>query len=209
MSSRPADESFELLSRFAGGDDAALGELLDREAPRIVGRMRARLPRDVRARLGGSDIMQLTALELIRIRERFDNQGVGAFRELVATIADHALSKAVDREHAQKRTPHRERRTTTRPADDSGPSPPGMVDTHTPSREVNQQESVDRLQACLEELIEADRAILRLIDFEELSYAEAAEHLGLSVSSTQKRHSRAVTRLRRLMSQKDGSFGTS
>jgi RNA polymerase sigma factor (sigma-70 family) len=204
VSRSPAQNSEELLTRFAEGDDSALGRLLDREAPRIVGRMRARLPGDVRARLGGSDIMQLTALELIRMRERFDNRGVGAFRELVATIADHALSKAVVRERAQKRTPLRERPQMPTGSDESSGRMPAAVDTHTPSRDADRKESVDHLQACLEELMEADRSILRMIDYEDQSYAEVAEELGLSSAAVQKRHSRAVIRLRNLMKRERG-----
>lgn len=167
--------------------------------------MRARLPRDVRARIGGSDILQLTALELMRIRERFDNQGMGAFRELVASIADHALSKAVRKERVQKRTPHRESPPAAPASDDSVAPSPAAVDTHTPSRDARQQESVDQLQACLAVLIELDRTIVRMIDYEERSHAEVAEHLGLSVSAVQKRHSRVVARLRERMKRMGGS----
>jgi len=204
MPRQTAQQSEDLLSRFAAGDDTALGQLLDREAPRIVSRMRARLPRDVRARIGGSDILQLTALELMRIRERFDNQGVAAFRELVATIADHALSKAVRKERAQKRTPRREILPPAQPSGDSRPAAPAAIDTNTPSRELRGQESVDRLQACLAELIELDRRIVRMIDYEELSYEEVARRLGLTVSATQKRHSRIVARLRERMARGSG-----
>ncbi len=199
---RPDDPlSADLLSDFASGDDSALGHLLEREAPRIVGEMRVRLPRDVRSRLGGSDILQLTALELMRMRERFENQGVGAFRELVATLADQALSNSVRRERAQKRTTGREVAATPPRSGDSIPPAVYPVDTNTPSRTVHRKESVDRLQACLDELLEIDRTILQMIDYEELTYAQVAERLGISVSAAQKRHSRAMARLRELMSR--------
>lgn len=165
--------------------------------------MRARLPRNVRARLGGSDIFQLTALELMRIRERFEDQGMGAFRELVATIADHALSKAVRKEHAMKRTPHRE---SPQPAETSAevtPLGPGAIDSHTPSRTARSRESVEKLQACLAELIELDRTIVRMIDYEGRTSAEVAEHLGLTTAAVQKRHSRIVARLRERMTRED------
>lgn len=192
-------ESRDLLSRFASGDDSALGTLIQREAPRIVDRMRARLPGELRARMGGSDILQLTAVELVRMRERFANQGVGAFRQLVATLADQALARAVEREGAQKRSPAREVQPPAQRSGESRAPGPEPIDTRTPSREAASSEAVERLQACLDELPEADRAILRMVDYEELGFEEASGRLGISIPAAHKRHGRALARLRELM----------
>ncbi len=196
------ERSEDLLSRFAEGDDSVLGRLLDREAPWIVQRLRARLPSDLKARLGASDILQLTAIDLMRLRGRFLNQGVPAFRGLVATIADNALSKAVDRERAQKRSPEWELPPVPTHAHTSRASRVAAIDTHTPSRDADRTESVDRLQACLAQLPEADRILLRMIDYDGLSYGETAAKLKISISAAHKRHGRALVRLRGLMGRR-------
>ena len=196
----PAEEqrSADLLSRFARGDDDALGELVDRETPRILRRLRARMPRDLKARMGASDILQLTAADLVKLRGRFENLGVAAFRELVATIADRTMARAIKRERAEKRTPAKEARVS--PADSGNPFDQlGAADSPTPSRTHGRTETVRKLQGCLARLSEQDRTVLRLLDYDELSCVEAAQHLGISVSAVQQRHSRAVARLGKLM----------
>ena len=210
MPSSPADppppveeqRSVELLSRFARGDDEALGELVDRETPRILRRLRARMPRDLKARMGASDILQLTAADLVKLRGRFENLGVPAFRELVAKIADRTMAQAIKRERAEKRTPAKEARGNAADSGDAAGDPferLGAADSATPSRIHGQSETVQKLQACIARLSEPDRAVLRMLDYEELSCAEAAERLGISVSAVQQRHSRAVARLGQLM----------
>lgn len=197
-----ARRSVELLSRFAKGDDSALGELVDRESPRILRRLRARMPRDLNARLGASDLLQVTAADLVRLRGRFVDLGVPAFRELVATIADRALSQAIKRERADKRTPAMEARMRPVGPEESAGDPLeklGAADTRTPSRVHDRAETVSKLQGCITELSEPDREVLQLIDYEELSCAEAAERLGVSVSAVQQRHHRALRRLGEMM----------
>ena len=213
MSSTPEDRfapdgeqrSAELLSRFARGDDEALGELVDRETPRILRRVRARMPRDLNARLGASDILQLTAADLVRLRGRFENLGVAAFREMVATITDRRMAQAIRSERRDKRTPAKEVRV--RPADsgDSACNPYdqlGAVDSHTPSRIHGRSETVEKLRACVARLSEPDRTVLQLLDYDELSCAEAAQCLSISISAVQQRHSRAIARLATLMRQR-------
>ena len=56
------ERSETLLSRFARGEDRALGMLIQRETPRILRRARARMKGRIRRRLGASDILQLLGL---------------------------------------------------------------------------------------------------------------------------------------------------
>jgi len=196
--------SAELLSRFADGDDSALGELFERETPRILNRMRSHLPRDLRPRLGASDLLQLTATELVKMRARFENRGVGAFHEMVGRIADRAMLDAIHRERALKRSPDRERRAPgadPRYGASDGPRSLDPADTHTPSRSCDRNETARRVKACFELLGEPDRRIIHLIDYEEQSYEEAARALGIGRTAARKRHSRAIARLGELVAR--------
>lgn len=192
-------QSQELLSDFARGDGAALGELFRRESPRLLRRLRARLPQAVSQRLGASDILQLTAADLIEMRDSFQNMGMPAFREMVVKIADRRLSYAVRQEQAQKRTPRKEVHAAV--GDDGSQAHPdpavlGAVESRAPSRIHGESEALLRVQQCIAQLPSQDREVLQLLDYDELSGAEAAERLGISISALQKRHSRAIARLR-------------
>jgi len=153
----------------------------------------------IRRRLGASDILQLAAADLVQLRSRFENQGMPAFREMVITIVDRTLANEIEREHAQKRTPLRER-TSARPPGGSERSGDSGADlgavTETPSRALDRKERALRLQACYAELPAADREIIRLIDYDGLSYREASERVGISVEAARQRHSRAIGRMR-------------
>lgn len=191
--------SQELLSGFARGDDEALGELFRRESPRILRRLRARMPRSVSPRLGASDVLQLTAADLIRMRGKFENMGMPAFRELVATIADRTLAQALKRENAQRRTPANEADGQGGDGTSGGLELRGAIETRTPSRIHGDSESLRRIQCCIARLPAPDREVMRLLDYEELSCAEAAGRLGITVAAVHKRHSRAIARLRQMM----------
>jgi len=194
--------SQELLSGFARGDDEALGELFRRETPRILHRLRARMPRSISPRLGASDVLQLTAADLIRMRGHFENMGMPAFREMVAMIADRTLAQALKRERAQRRAPEME---VDGPASDGDGATHaarelhGGVETRTPSAIHGKNEALRRIQRCIARLPAQDREVMQLLDYEELSCAEAAERLGTTVAAVHKRHSRAIARLRQLM----------
>ena len=192
----------ELVSRFARGDDSALGELVERETPRILNRVRSRIPRELRRRMGGSDLLQLTAAELVKMRGQFENRGVGAFREMVATITDRALATVVQRERALKRDLDREHHPE--PAGDASSGGTwtdlgGAIDSRTPSRVARNREATRRLQECFESLSAEHRQIIELIDYECWPYSDAASLLGIADSTVRKRHSRAIARLRELM----------
>ncbi len=186
----------ELLARFEEGSHAALGELIERARPRIVKRMRARMPRDIAARVGGSDILQLSSADLVKLRGRFENRGVGAFHELLDKIADNNLMTVIQRERSLKRAADREEPV-------GGASLPGRaagaVDTTTPSRLCAAQEDRLLVTRCLDELNAADRMILRLVDYDGLAYQVVAERLGISRNAAYQRHSRAMSRLRERM----------
>lgn len=192
----------DLLHRFVGGDDSALAELVERESPRLLRRIRERLPSGLRRRVGESDILQLTAIDLLAIRDRFEDRGLPAFRRLLDTIADINIARAVEREGAAKRNFRAERSPVRTP--DSLSSPPDPLDgipgsVSSPSAPLRREERAARLEACLAELGDADREAIRLIDGVELSYEEAARSLGISPDTLRRRHSRAIARLRTLL----------
>lgn len=193
-------ESVALLSRFARGDDSALGRLVEEEAPWLLARMRKRLPAHLQQRVGASDIVQATAIDLIAVRDRFENRGVHAFRKMLARIADLNLAKVLEREHAQKRDAARDRRGLQLGAAESARLFTMIAaEQTTPSEVMMRAERVQLLEQCYRFLSQPDQQILRCVDFDGMEYSAVAQQLGVGVDTARRRHSRAVQRLRRLV----------
>lgn len=195
-----AGDSDALLRRFANGDESALETLLEFESPRLLHRIRRRLPPALRRRVGESDILQLTTMDLLTVRERFENRGMAAFRGLLDTIADINVARVLERETAQRRSIEKER-----PLARPGSETPGRLleelaeSGPSPSSPMHLQERSETLAECFALLSQSDREIIRWIDYEELSYPEVAEKLGVEAATLRRRHSRAIARLRELL----------
>jgi RNA polymerase sigma factor (sigma-70 family) len=189
----------ELLELVAKGDGAALGRLLEAETPRLRRLLERRTPPELRREISVSDIVQEATLRIVRRSERLENRGLGAFRKLFELVARRLLINATERHRAQKRDVRRELREVR-----EGPAPArGNLDldelpgsSASPPRLLIERERIEGLRKCFALLPEADREILRLIDYADLEYGEAAGRLGVSEEAARKRHSRAVARLR-------------
>lgn len=69
----------------------------------------------------------------------------------------------------------------------------------SPTRAARRNEEARRVREALDALPEADREILSLRHFEQLTGPEAARELGLSSDAAGKRYLRALDRLRRVL----------
>ncbi len=76
----------------------------------------------------------------------------------------------------------------------------------TPSKAVIRVEQIKRLQEALESLEPIDREILVLRHFEQLSNGEAAQVLDLDKSTASKRYTRALVRLKGVLTAMPGGF---
>ena len=82
--------------------------------------------------------------------------------------------------------------------------PEGPDGRDEPSRGLEVQEDVERLQAALGTLPEGQRAVFELAVMQELPYAEIASLLDVPVGTVKSRVFHAVRRLRALMGEDDG-----
>jgi RNA polymerase sigma-70 factor (ECF subfamily) len=205
MSSPANDlELRDLIERYAKGDDGSLGELVRRESKDLGRWVERRMPSFLSRRYGVSDIIQQTAIELLAVRPRFENRGVGAFRRLLRVIAGRILANTVEREQALKRNSRRG--AVVRPGWTSGSLTEARgrgrpSDSDSPSGRVLRLERIDAVKRCHARLPAPDREIIRLVDYERLDHRAAANALGITGEAARKRHSRAVARLRALMEE--------
>lgn len=73
----------------------------------------------------------------------------------------------------------------------------------SPQQRAIRKETAQRVRDACDALPEAEREIVRLIHFEELTQTQAAEQLGLSKSWTSRLYARAMKHMRQLLHDKD------
>ena len=73
------------------------------------------------------------------------------------------------------------------------------VETETPHFQLETRELHDRLERAIAQLPENQRIVFLMNRMDKLTYAEIAEHLGLSVKAVEKRMSKALVELRQIL----------
>ena len=189
----------EWLPDFVAGDEEAYGRLIHQELPRLRRPVENRLGPDLRRRIDPSDVLQQAALDVYKLRDKFEDRGLPAFRAWLKQVTMNNLNRLIEKELAQKRDPRKEKRR----AKDSGKSrsldPLGHLaaSISSPSAGVQREEALHLLERCLDMLGDDDRELLAWIDQEGISYEEAARRLSINIEATRRRHSRAIARLRK------------
>lgn len=180
-----------LLRRARRRDPEALAALVERYGDRVFGL----LLRLTGSRDAAEDLMQETFVRLVRTIEDYDHAG-----RFEAWLFRIAANLARDRIRRSKR------RATTVPLDEldrAAPAAGGRVagDEASPSWRLERLEAGERLAAALERLSDAEREILVLRHYSELSFREIAELLEVPLGTALARAHRALGRLRMMMSE--------
>ena len=185
-----------LIQQARDGDQQALGHLLDNHRDFLVSLANQQIGEKLRARVDGSDVVQMTFLQAFRAIEDFHGTEHGEFVAWLKQILSRNVSVAV-RDHAvsQKRALNKERRL-----DDSRNSGPALrqrlaAKLSTPSAKAIRTEEAAQLLKLLDQLPEDQRTAVRLRHFEDWTLPELAEHLGRSKAATAGLVKRGMQRL--------------
>ena len=155
-----------------------------------------RLHPRLKSRIDAADVLQEALLEATRrLPEYLEDRSMPFFVWLRLLAKQKLLD--LHRHHlvVQRRDSHREIALGSDglPGADSGPLADAVLDAHTtPSQAAMRSELRARLQAVLDRMKPADREILVLRQFEQLSNEEAAAELDLQPSAASKRFLRAL-----------------
>ncbi len=192
----------KLVARAKAGDEAALSQLLEIHADRLLASVRADLGDRLRQRLESQDVMQEVYLDALRSLDRFVDQGPDSFFAWLRRIAANRLCD-VDRRAFQtiKRGPEvrsadlgRRDRSVAHLFDAlavSGTSPSGAAD------QVNNERI---LKTALDQLSDDQRAVIEYRYLEQLNVAETAAKMDRSERAIRSLCARALIRLRELLS---------
>jgi RNA polymerase sigma factor (sigma-70 family) len=168
-----------LRARVRDGDADAFGELFDSFAAHVYNHA-FRLTGDWAT---AEDVMSLTFLEAWRTRDRISPAG-GSLRPWLLGVATHVV-------HGQHRARRRHRESLAR----LGPTPDQPDFAEDVSGRIDDAARIDALHGSLAKLRAPEREVLALCVWSGLSYAEAAEALGIPVGTVRSRLARARNRL--------------
>lgn len=193
----PAPEE-DLLERAQAGDQEAFQALFSRHRAALITFVRRRLDAPLRARVDVSDVIQETQLEAYRRLAAYVSARPMPFADWLERTAYERLVM-LRRRHlgAARRSTRREQRIPER---SSLILAERLIRAQSsPSQRVSRGETAQRVRALVDSLPEVDREILWLRSFEERSYEEIAEALGIESTAARKRHGRALLRLHALL----------
>lgn len=167
MTVDPRDPDVQLMLRLQAGDGAALGELLRRNAPRVL----ALAFRYLGDRAAAEDAVQETFLKLYQARDRYrPDAPFGAYVLRIATNV--CLSQL------RRKRPHS--------LDDGGERAPEPPDEglREPGQTILDDELAGRVRDAVQQLPDRQRMAILLNKFEGLDYQQVADQLGLTVPAT-------------------------
>jgi RNA polymerase sigma-70 factor (ECF subfamily) len=181
--SKPSDA--ELLSQYAAGDETAFREIVNRYKDGLY----AFLKRFLNHQELVEDVFQETFLQLYSSTDSFDRR-----RPLRPWLFTIAANKARDALRKQQRTPAIGFGTISEPQEmsiDDVVNVLTQVDT-TPYNEVEKGETAGQVRQIISEMPKNLREILLLAYFDQFSYKQMAEILGIPIGTVKSRLHTAV-----------------
>jgi RNA polymerase sigma-70 factor (ECF subfamily) len=181
-------ESTDLLRRAKGGSAAALEELYERVAGKLLAIVRLRMGPSLRARIESRDILQAVLLRSFERIGQFERSDTASLMAWLARIAENEIRDQADFHARQRRDAGREVAL-----DAEGPAVPSPL--RTALSQVIWAEEGERLERALESLPEAHREVIVLRKLEELSFREIGARLGRSEDACRMLFGRAMAAL--------------
>jgi RNA polymerase sigma-70 factor (ECF subfamily) len=196
-------ETRDLLDRLRRGDAAALERLLVLHREPLRRTIALRLDPALAGRLDASDVVQEVLLEASRRLDDYLRDRPMSFQLWLWLIAkDHVNDAHRRHRRAQRRSLDREQ-SLNGPAVNGRSSLDLLAQLRdqeaTPATAAIRQELQRRVRGAIEALDEADREVLLLRHYQQLSNQEVAARLGLTEAAASMRCLRAVRRLHALL----------
>jgi RNA polymerase sigma-70 factor (ECF subfamily) len=206
MAERPiGDTTLQgLLDRLAAGDPKALDALVEHSVERF--RHMARKMLNSRPRLRRweetDDILQGMAMRLQRALQKVKSESVRAFVGLAATMIRRQLIDLM-RKHFGPEGDAGHHKTDPQFVDSKGRVRSPVKEAKDPRANIldglQRQEEWQKLHEHVERLAEAEREVLQLLYYQDLTQAEVARLLGVSESTVKRRHRDARLSLHRVI----------
>lgn len=192
----PSGDIMQLILAAQAGDEAALGFLMQHCRDYLMLIANEEQDRGLQAKFGASDYVQQTLLAAYENIQQFRGQTAEEFRGWLRQILRNDINR-VRRQYveAERRSVDRERRL-----DDSTLGTPELVDlAQTPGTDAVLREEARLLKEAMEKLPENYIQVIRLRDWEELSFPEIGRTMNLTEEAARKLWKRAISRLEEIL----------
>lgn len=199
----PATDELKALQEAGPERDQVLGRLFESHRRRLLKMIHLRMDPRLRERVGASDVLQDAYMEIsARVGDYLADPRMPFFLWLRFVTAQRLV--ALYRHHAIAKMRDVRRQVPIEPA--PFPNASSVVMAHalaesrtSPSGNAMREEARRQVEEALDRMSPADREVLALRHFEELSNVEAAAELGIQESAASKRYLRAIKRLRKIL----------
>lgn len=185
----------ELFQQARQGSVEALGRLLEAFRQLLQIEAQLRLPKELAAKAGASDLVQETFLEAFRDFHQFQGKSPGEFLSWLRQILEHNAQNFQRWYEARAREQGREVSLDGPWGEEGEWLAPPAADP-SPSSVASGREEVKLMRTALARLAAEDQEVIRLRHMEQMSHAEVAKELGLpSSDAAGKRFLRAIKKL--------------
>lgn len=178
----------ERLREAREGDADALGKLIDASRDYLLLMARRELLDELKAKASASDVVQDTCVRAVERFEQFEGASVEQWLGWLRQILQNQL-KDLQRQYLQ--TELRDVRREKELAAADGVS----AGSDTPSRNASRRERAARIQRVMPRLPQKYQTVLKLREWEKLSFHEVGQRLNCSEEAAQKLWYRALDRL--------------
>ena len=190
-----------LLLQAKGGDESALGRLLESYSNYLTLLARVQIGRRIQGKVDAGDVVQETYLEIHRQFPRFRGTTEAEFTAWLRRILAGQLALTLRRYLGTRGRDVNLERELGAQLDQSSQAMDGgfVASTSTPSQHVSRREQAVLLADALDKLPPDYREVIILRHLESLPFAEVAARMARSEDSVQKLWVRALASLRRSM----------
>lgn len=203
------ENTAELLNDVREGDSQAVERLLARHRDSLHRMIQLRMDQRIKRRVDVSDVVQDVLIEANRRLQDYLKNPAMAFHLWIRQIAKDRLIDAHRRHRVSaKRSIDREQPMAIRGTVDQSSldivaqiRDPQM----TPAAAASQRELAMHVEGAIARLGEADRDVILMRHYEQLTNGEIATALGLTEPAASMRYLRAIRRLRELLDQDTAS----
>ncbi|MFH0945900.1 MAG: RNA polymerase sigma factor [Planctomycetota bacterium] len=203
----------QLLSRWHGGDEESLAELLARHLPWIEAQVSKRLGTALRKKAETQDFVQDALVQALRYSPRFTIQSGDMFRRLLLAIIQNVLRDRSDWFNARRREMHRERplaRDTILRLD------PPVQEVESPSKRIELEEERALVRLALELMPPEEQRLILRREWDGWEFSRIGQELSITGDAARMRFHRALLQLQarveqlsnglldRILSEQDG-----
>jgi RNA polymerase sigma-70 factor, ECF subfamily len=205
-----SDDVRALVARLQAGDQLALGELFSHYRDRLGRMVQFRLDGRLKGRVATSDVLQEAYIDALKRLPHYQAAPGMPFLLWLRWVTMQRLVE-VHRQHLGARMRDAGREVVFDAGGSLAASSEKIAefigDLTSPSMAAERAEGMEQLRAALDGLEPADREVLALRHFEELSNQEAAAVLGIQPAAASKRYVRALERLKGALEKLQGPDG--